>query len=417
MRARAGAIPPFAFVQTSCYSGRAKLYNTAMNLAAIQKALREQGVDAWLFCDHHHRDAIAYSILGLPASMHCTRRWFYVIPAEGEPMKLNHSVEPNHLKTLPGERLIYGSWQQLSQSLKTLLAPYKSVAMQYSPNNQIMYISLVDGGTIELIRSLGLDVVSSADLVSQFEAVLTDEQIETHFAAQRKVDGIIAEAFKTIGERVRRGGWDEYGVQQWFGEAFEREGLECDDLPIVGCNENSGDCHYGPTREGSKPIHAGDWVLLDVWAKLKKPGAVYYDVTWTGFIGDNPPEKIQQVFEIVRDARDIGLKTADEAFRAGRRLEGWEVDDAVRRHISAHGYGQYFVHRTGHSIGHEVHGNGANMDNLETHDVRRVLNNTIFSMEPGIYLPEFGVRSEFDILARDGKAISTGRVQKEIVLI
>jgi Xaa-Pro aminopeptidase len=389
-----------------------------MNLEAIQRALTGQGIDAWLLCDHHRRDPIAYNILGLPESLHATRRWFYVIPAVGEPVALNHQVEPHHLDTVPGRHLRYSSWQELHSTLEEMLRPYKTVAMQYSPNNQIMYISLVDGGTVELVRGFGKNVVSSADLVSRFEAVLSDAQIASHREAGRRVDAIMTEAFAEIGRRVRSGrGCDEYGIQQWFGEAFAREHLVTDDLPIVGCNANSGDCHYEPTAASSKPIHEGDFVLLDVWAKLDQPGAVFYDITWTGFVGNVVPEFHQKIFEIVTAARDLGLKTAGEAVRSGETLEGWKIDRAVRDFIASHGYEKQFVHRTGHSIGVNVHGNGANFDDLETHDVRRILDRTLTSMEPGIYLPEFGVRSEFDILVENGTAQSTGRVQKEIVHI
>jgi Xaa-Pro dipeptidase len=387
-----------------------------MKLEAIQAALRDRQFDAWLFYDHHHHDEIAYSILGLPANMHVTRRWFYLVPANGEPIKLNNRVEPKHLDSLPGKQIHYGPWQELHEKLREVLAPYKRVAMQYSPNNQIMYISLVDGGMLELIRSFGVEVVSSADLVAQFEATLTDAQIATHFAARDKVDAIMAAAFKEIAHRVRNGGWDEFGVQQWFGEAFKREGLVTDDLPIVGVNSNSGDPHYGPTAESSQPIRDGDFVLLDVWAKLDQPDAVFYDITWTGSLGA-PSRKHQEIFTIVRDARNAAVEAAKQGMAAKRRMEGWQVDDAARGVIAKAGYGDYFVHRTGHSIGINVHGNGANMDNLETHDVREILPNTIFSVEPGIYLPEFGVRSEVDVLIRNGAAEVTGRVQNEIVIL
>ncbi|HEU5404177.1 MAG TPA: Xaa-Pro peptidase family protein [Terriglobales bacterium] len=388
-----------------------------MNLTAIQAALRERKFDAWLFYDHHHRDPLAYSILGLPEKMHVTRRWYYLIPADGEPVKLNHRVEPKHLESLPGKQLHYGPWPEMHQRLREMLAPYQRVAMQYSPNNNIMYISLVDGGTLELLRSFDVDIASSADLVAQFEATLTAEQIATHFEARDKVDPIMQAAFREIGERVRSGGWDEYGVQQWLGEAFKRENLVWDDLPIVGVNENAGNPHYSPTPETSKPIRQGDWVLLDMWAKVNKPGAVYYDITWTGFVGNSPPDKHREIFEIVTGARNVGINTVKDAFTAKRKIMGWEVDAAVRAFIEKTGYGQYFVHRTGHSIGTEVHGNGANMDNLETKDEREIIPNTLFSIEPGIYLPEFGVRAEIDMLVRNGGAEVTGKIQNEIVII
>jgi Xaa-Pro dipeptidase len=388
-----------------------------MNLQAIQAALRERKFDAWLFYDHHHRDPLAYTILGLPEKMHVTRRWYYLVPANGEPVKLNHRVEPKHLESLPGKQLHYGPWPEMHQNLREMLAPYKRVAMQYSPNNNIMYVSLVDGGTLELLRSFGVEIVSSADLVAQFEAALTAEQIATHFEARDKVDPIMQAAFREIGQRVRSGGWDEYGIQQWLGEAFKRDNLVWDDLPIVGVNENAGNPHYSPTPETSKPVRQGDWVLLDMWAKVNKPHSVYYDITWTGFVGNHPPDRHREIFEIVTGARNVGIKTVKDAFTAKRKIMGWEVDAAVRSFIEKTGYGKYFVHRTGHSIGPEVHGNGANMDNLETKDEREIIPNTIFSIEPGIYLPEFGVRAEIDMLVRNGAAEVTGKIQNEIVII
>jgi Xaa-Pro aminopeptidase len=394
-----------------------------MNLPAIQQALREQDCDAWLFYDHHHRDEIAYSILGLP-KLHATRRWFYLIPAHGDTLKLNHRVEPNLLVTLPGSQQHYTGWRELHEKLAAILKPYRRVAMQYSPNNDIMSISLVDAGTIELIRGFGIEVVSSADLVARFEATLTDSQIASHFAARDAMDAIMAAAFQEIGHRVRRNhrnnnrnnkGWDEWGVRQWLGEAFQRERLVTDALPIVAANQNAGNPHYEPTAGNARPIHPGDLVLLDMWAKKDIPGAVYYDITWTGVLGE-PSTHHQEIFAIVRDARKAGSQHVIDAVAAGRRIEGWQVDEAARAVIDQAGYADCFVHRTGHSIGTSVHGNGANMDNLETKDTRQILPNTLFSIEPGIYLPEFGVRSEVDILVHDGRAQVTGRQQEELVI-
>ncbi len=388
-----------------------------MNLPAIQSALRERNIDAWLFYDHHHRDPIAYRLLGLPQSLMVTRRWFYLIPAQGEPLKLVHKIEAGHLDSLPGRKLQYAGWQELFDKLKEFLSAYRDIAMQYSPNNLIFYVSLVDGGTLDLVRGLGKNIVSSGDLIAQFEATWTDEQIKTHFAARDLIDPITAEAFKEIGRRVRNGGTTEHGMQQWFMEAFGRENLVTDDPPIVAVNKNSGNPHYEPHADGSSPIREGDFVLLDVWAKQNKPEAVYYDITWTGFVGKAPSHKHRQIFEIARDARDAGVKTVQDAVSAGRQIAGWEVDQAVRGHIKKAGYGDYFIHRTGHSIGTEVHANGANMDDLEIHDERRILPNSCFSIEPGIYLPEFGVRTEVNVLVRPKSAEVTGKIQREIVII
>jgi Xaa-Pro dipeptidase len=388
-----------------------------MDLPAIQAALRERNIDAWLFYDHHHRDPIAYRVLGLPNGQMVTRRWFYLIPAQGEPVKLVHKIEPGHLDTLPGSKHQYAAWQELFEQVKVMLSNHRDIAMQYSPNNLVFTVSLVDGGTLDLIRGLGKNVVSSGDLVAQFEATLNAEQIKTHFAARDAIDAITAAAFQEIGQRVRNGGTHEYQIQQWFVEAFRRENLVTDDPPVVAVNANSGNPHYEPRAENSKPIREGDFVLLDVWGKKNTPGAVYYDITWTGFVGKGPSDRIREVFNVVRQARDIGVKTVQAAVTAGRPIAGWEVDHEVREKITDAGFGQYFIHRTGHSIGTEVHANGANMDDLEIHDERRILPNSCFSIEPGIYFPEFGVRSEVNMLVRPTAAEVTGKIQSEIVLI
>ena len=388
-----------------------------MNLPAIQAVLRERNIDAWLFYDHHHRDPIAYRVLGLPESLMVTRRWYYLIPAEGEPSKLVHKIEAGHLDTLPGSKKQYAAWQELFDGVKNMLAPYRDVAMQYSPNNIVFTLSLVDGGTVEMLRSLGKNVVSSADLVAQFEATFTDEQIKTHFAARDAIDPITTAAFQEIGRRVRNGGTTEHAMQQWIMEAFRREDLVTDDLPVVAVNANSGNPHYEPHAEGSAPIREGDFVLLDIWGKKNTPGAVYYDITWTGFIGKAPSDRMREVFSVVRQGRDKGVKTVVEAIAAGKSIAGWEVDRAVRDHIKRAGFGDYFIHRTGHAIGTDVHANGANMDDLEIHDERRILANSCFSIEPGVYLPEFGVRSEVNVLVRPKAAEVTGKIQTEIVII
>lgn len=388
-----------------------------MNLKEIQSALREQGIDAWLFYDHHHRDPIAYRVLGLPESLFVTRRWYYLIPAQGEPSKLVHRIEAGHLDSLPGSKREYSGWQELFDALKTILQPYKKVAMQYSPNNLVFYVGLVDAGTVELVRSFGHEIVTSADLVSKFEATWSDAQVQSHYDAGKKVDAIVAAAFQEIGRRVRNGGTNEYEIHKWFGEAFQREGLTTDDLPIVAVNANASNPHYGPSAEKHSPIREGDLVLLDVWAKKNEPAACYYDITWMGFVGKAPSERQREIFNIVRDARDAGVEKVKSAIAARKAIAGYEVDDATRGVIEKAGYGKYFVHRTGHSIGTEVHSNGANMDNLEIHDVRQILNNSCFSIEPGIYLPEFGVRSEVNVLVHGGKAEVTGKIQREIVIV
>ncbi len=393
-----------------------------MNLQAIQAAIREAGHDGWLFYDHHHRDPIGERILGMDPKLHVTRRWYYFVPATGEPRKLVHRIEQARLDALPGTKALYSSWQELASGLETLLAGARTVAMQYSPNNAIMYVSMVDAGTVEFLRGLGKKIVSSADMVCQFEAVLNAEQVASHAVAQRAIDALLAEGWKEIGRRLRpgsgkAGAYSEFDHVQWLCKAMRREGLIWADGPNVSVNANCSDSHYEPTAEHAAPIREGDFLLIDIWAKVDKPDSVYYDITWTGVVGREPTQKEQQVFETVLGARDAAIRAVENAFAAGRPICGYEADDASRAVIQAAGFGEFFTHRTGHNIGQEVHGVGANLDNLETHDVRLLLPNTCFSVEPGIYLPEFGVRSEIDMLTAPGKAWVTGRIQRELVRI
>jgi Xaa-Pro dipeptidase len=387
-----------------------------MDVAAIQSALRERNLDAWLFYDHHHRDPIAYRVLGLPEKLMVTRRWFYLVPATGQPQKLVHKIEAGHLDSLPGPKLTYAARQELFDGLKQMLSSYRDLAMQYSPNNSVFTISLVDAGTAELIRGLGKNIVSSGDLIALFEATWTEDQIKTHFAARDSIDAITAAAFQEIGRRVRTRGTNELDIQEWILEAFRRENLVCDDPPVVAVNTNSADPHYSPSNAPAA-IREGDFVLLDIWGKKNVPNAVYYDITWTGFVGTTPSERMLEVFRVVRDARDTGAKFVQESIAAGGHIAGWQVDHAVRTVIKKAGLAEFFVHRTGHAIGTDVHANGANMDDLEIHDERQILPNSCFSIEPGVYLPEFGVRSEINMLVRSNSAEVTGRMQSEIVLI
>ena len=391
-------------------------------LDAIQAAIQEAGFDGWLFYDHHHRDPIGERILGMDPKLHVTRRWYYFVPSTGDPRKLVHRIEQARLDALPGAKALYSSWQELATGLEALLAGARTVAMQYSPNNAIMTVSMADAGTVEFLRSLGKQIVSSADLVSQFEAVLSEEQIASHSVAQRAIDAILAEGWREIGRRLRpgagrTGGLSEFDHVQWLSEAMRREGLVWADGPNVSVNANCSDSHYEPTAERCAAIREGDFLLIDIWARLNTPDSVYYDITWTGVVGREPAEHEQKVFEIVVKARDAAIRVVEQAFAAGRPICGFEADDAARAVIHAAGFGEFFTHRTGHNIGQEVHGVGANLDNLETHDVRLLLPNTCFSVEPGIYLPEFGVRSEIDMLTAPGKAWVTGKIQRELVRI
>jgi len=390
-----------------------------MQLEAIQSALREHALDGWLFYDHHNRDPLGYRILGLAEGGHVTRRWYYFIPATGEPKKLVHRIESGKLDTLPGSKRAYSSWQELESELAAMLTGSTRIAMQYSPRNAIMYVSLVDAGTVEVLRSFGKEIVSSADLVSQFEAVLTEAQIATHFVAQQRLDAVLKAGWKRMGELARAGGTDEFTIVNYMKEALERDGLITEHGPNVSCGPNSADSHYEPTAASSRPIRSGDFVLIDIWAKLANDSkAVWYDITWTGVVDREPTEREKLVFTTVRDARDAAIRTVQEAFAANQPISGWQADDAARNVIRAAGFGEWFTHRTGHNIATELHGNGAHLDNLETHDERLILPHTCFSVEPGIYFPgEFGVRSEVNMMTYPGKAVVTGPMQRELVRI
>ena len=388
-----------------------------MDLGAIQSALSESQLDGWLFYDHHQRDPIAYRVLKLKPGM-CTRRWYYLIPAEGEPAKLVHRVEKGSLASLPGTEDEYSSWKEQREKLGEILRGKKTLAMQYSPLNAIPYVGLVDAGTVELVRSLGVEVVTSADLVQQFEARWSPEALALHLEAGKAIDHIVRDAFAMIGEAARNNREiTEYDVQQLLLRLFARDDLETAEPPIVAVNENTANPHYLPEEVKSRPIRPGDFVLLDVWAKCRKPGAVYYDITWTGFVGDEVPAHYARIFAVVREARDAVVEFVRQAMRERRTVHGYEVDDAARGVIASHGYGEFFIHRTGHSIGEEIHGNGANMDNFETHDERRIIPGTCFSVEPGIYLTDFGVRSEVDVYVEETEARVTGETQQAVVPI
>jgi len=388
-----------------------------MNLNQIQKALKDADLDGWLFYDHHRRDPIAYRVLGINPVM-CTRRWYYLIPSEGEPSKLVHRIEAHNLAGLAGRERPYSSWREQREGLAEMLAGKRRVAMQYSPLNAIPYVGLVDAGTVELVKACGVEIVSSADLVQQFEACWSEDQWQSHLAAGKVVHEAVDQGFAMIGKAVRAGKpINEYDVQQEMMRLFAANGLITDEPPNVSVNANSANPHYSPTAEITTPIRMGDFVLLDVWAKQNQPGAVYFDITWTGYVGEAVPHRYVEVFEVVAEARDAAINLVQQSLRAGRLLHGYEVDDAAREVITRRGFGSCFVHRTGHSIGEEVHGNGANMDNFETHDERRIIPRTCFSIEPGVYLDDFGVRSEVNVFVEEHDARVTGRIQQVVVPI
>lgn len=389
-----------------------------MNTDRIQAALADANLDGWLFFDHHRRDPLAYRILGIPENVEPTRRWYYFVPASGEPRKLVHRIESGTLDSLPGEKKVYLSWADQQEKLASLLKGASRIAMQYSRNCAIPYVSLIDAGTVELVRGCSVEVVSSADLVQLFEARWSEDEFQSHLRAGKLVDQVRREAFDLAGERLRTNEpVNEYDVQQFIRRRFLELGLTTNHGPIVAANEHASDPHYEPSRDRNSQIRSGHLLLIDLWAKLMQPNAVYYDITWTGYCGEAIPSKMQKVFEVVHNARQQASEFVIRKASKREQFAGYEVDDVARGFISAQGFGEYFFHRTGHSIGTDVHGTGANMDNLESHDNRTVIPGTCFSIEPGIYLPEFGIRSEVNVYVGDGFAQVTGEEQEQLVRI
>ncbi|MEY2520225.1 MAG: hypothetical protein QOF24_1984, partial [Verrucomicrobiota bacterium] len=377
--------------------------------------------DGWLFYDFRKSDPLAPRILMLGENASGSRRWFYYIPAAGEPTKIVHSIERAKLDPLPGKRLVYRGWEEQHAHLRETLSAKKPprVAMQYSPMNDIPYISRVDAGTIELVRSFGVEIVTSAELVQQFEAVLTPTQKQSHIEASDKMHRILLEAFAEIARNIRADKpVTEYDIQQFIARRLEEEGM-ARETGIVAVNANTANPHYFPNLEANLPIKRGDFVLLDFVSKLRQSGAICTDQTWTGYVGETVPDEFVRIFNIVREARDKATDFVRKNVREGKSIRGAEVDDVSRGVIKRAGYGEQFTHRTGHSIGEEGHGNGVNIDNFETRDSRRITPGVCFSIEPGIYLEgKFGVRSEIDVYVGDKDIEVTGQpIQTEIVPI
>ena len=387
------------------------------DINGIQNDLRAAKLDGWLFYDFRGRDPIAQTILQLPPGMR-TRRWYYFVPAKGTPRKLVHKIETESLAALPGDTLFYAGQEELRKNLGKLVGRAKNVAMQYSPRNAIPYVAMVDAGTVELVRSTGVKVVSSADLVQKYEACWSPAQLESHLAAGAVIDLVVRGAFELAANKVReKKTFTEYDLKQWILKEFESAGISVDQGPDIAVGPHASDPHYGPTQETASPIREGDLLLLDVWGKMRAAGSVYYDITWVGYLGAKVPEKMAKIFGIVREARDKAVDLIQSSVATGKPLQGWQVDMAARKVIEKAGYGKYFFHRTGHNIGQAVHGNGVNMDGLETHDVRHLIPKTCNSIEPGIYLPEFGIRSEVNMYIGEKEARVTGAVQQEILAL
>ncbi|MBI3940681.1 MAG: aminopeptidase P family protein [Acidobacteria bacterium] len=389
------------------------------DISRIQDELAAAGLDGWLFYGFHDIDPIAIDILGLPKDRLFSRRWFYLVPSRGGPRKLVNRIERDALDSLPGERLEYTRWLEMHQRLHDLLHPAKRVAMQYSPENAIPYISRVDGGILDLVRRCGVEVVTSANLVQKFQAVWSQDQLRMHRAAAAKLQEIVQATFEWIRRRFAEAGVDEYGIQQQMLRYFEERKLFADHPPIVAFNQNASNPHFFPRKETSRKGERGDILLLDLWGREMGAGAVYADITWMAVLDDRVSDRQREIFALDARARDRGLELLQQRWRRKEKICGWEVDTEVRKVISDAGLGEYFVHRTGHSIGEDVHGNGVNLDNLETRDDREIIPGVCFSVEPGIYLPEFGVRTEIDVYVDplQGPVVTTLPVQRELVRI
>lgn len=389
------------------------------DFTAFQTAVREAGVDGWLFFDFRRSNAIAHRVLELPPHAFFTRRWFYYVPESGTPVAIVSAVEAHALAGLPGEQRVYRTWGELRALLAETLAGARRVAMEYVPLNGIPYCSLVDAGTVELVRSLGPEVVSSADFAQRFEATLSPAQIESHRRAGQALQRAGDRVYAWTRERLlAEDPISEYDLQRELADYMRAEGLAVaeDEAPLVAVNGNAANPHYSPSAERHAPMRRGDTLLIDFSAPLAEPGAIVADYTWMAYLGERVPQRVDELFQIIRQARDVGVEMLRRAFQSGTRIEGCAVDDAVREVVTRAGYGAAFVHRTGHNIGERVHGNGAHLDNLETHDTRPLLANTCTSVEPGIYLPDenIGLRTEVNVLLLPGKIEVTGWEQREV---
>jgi len=388
-----------------------------LDIGAVQKALTADGLDAWLLYDFHGSNPVSFRLAGMAEAGHlATRRWFYLIPQSGEPRSLVHAIEQYNLDHLPGSKSIYAGRAELHAGLSRLLKGLTRVAMEYSPNCAIPYVSRVDAGTIELIRGLGVEVVSSGDLIQQFEARWSDAAIATHRTASEKLYRIKDRAFEEIGRRLSGGiATSEYDIQQKMVGWFKDEGLTSDSAPCVSAQENAGNPHYLATAAQHRVIRKDELVLLDLWGKLETPGSVYADITWIGFTGQNAPERMTTAFGAICGARDAAVTTVQDAARAGREVRGFEADKAARQVLIDAGFEDAILHRTGHSLGENVHGNGAHLDDYETHDERRLLPGSGFTIEPGLYFKDFGVRTEINMVWAENGPEVTGPRQKAIL--
>jgi Xaa-Pro dipeptidase len=399
-------------------SSQTAVTGTSLDISAVQAALKTDGLDGWLLYDFRGINPLAADVTAVnrQGGHLATRRWYYLVPAVGEPRALVHAIEKDALAHLPGSSRRYAGRDQLETGLRELLSGVRRIAMEYSPECAIPYVSRVDAGTMELVRRFGVEVVSSGDLIQRFSAVWDDAAIATHRAASEKLYRVKDRAFDAIGRRLTDGvATTEYDIQQLMAGWFRDERLISDSDPIVAAMEHAGNPHYLPTATIHRAIRRDELVLLDLWGKLDTPGAVFADITWVGFAGPTVPERFARAFAAIRDARDAAVRLVQEMARAGREVRGWQVDRAAATVLRNAGYGSQILHRTGHSLGETVHGNGVNMDDYETHDDRRLLPGTGFTIEPGVYFDDFGVRTEINMVVAERDAAVTGPMQTEIL--
>jgi len=390
----------------------------SLDIAAVQRALAEADLDGWLLYDFHGSNPVASKLAGLNAGKMATRRWYYMVPRTGEAQGLVHAIERHNLDALPGRKHVYAGRSQLAAGLSQLIGSARRIAMEYSPEGNIPYVGRVDAGTIEFIRDLGVEVVSSGDLIQLFEACWDEDAIATHRAASERLYRIKDRAFAAIAERVTSGtATTEHDIQQLMVRWFEDEGLTSSDAPVVAVDANAGNPHYQPQPVGSAAVGRDQLVLLDLWGKLQQPGAVYADITWVGYTGAKVPEPQSRAFAAIARGRDTAVRLVQDAAATGADIRGWQVDRAVRTVLQDAGYGEAILHRTGHSLGEDVHGNGVHMDDYETHDDRRLLPGSGFTIEPGVYFDTFGVRTEINMVFGRGEATVTGPVQDRIVTL
>ena len=391
-----------------------------MEIQDVQKHLVKEKIDGWLLYDFNGINTLARDFLQIDRKALITRRFFYWIPAKGEPVKILHRIEPHVLSDIPGTVFFYSRWQELEEQLGNLLKGVKIVAMEYSPRNAIPYVSRVDGGMIDLVRSFQVEVVSSASFLQYYTCVLDEEQYKLHKEAADLLDRVVGEAWEKIAQSLIKGtNINEYQVQQFIAEQIAMRGFMAEGTPIVGVNGHSADPHYEPSKENSSEIKKGDFVLIDLWCKKKHPKAIYGDICRVAVADAQATQRQKEIFSIVRQAQKAATDFVIDRYAKHESLKGYEVDQVSRKIIEEKGYGKYFTHRTGHNIYTQDHGPGAHIDSLETQDVRELIPRTCFSIEPGIYLQgEFGIRLEYDVFLGDqGKVYINGGHQDEILIL